>query len=117
MAPKVKRAPSRDWSKQDDVTIDDVTRYAVERKAPHSLFDRPELLSSSADEAPWTVERWIAEATFFVGPCPRCTHGTIGEYVPTNREGDCGIVEKCRLCSWEVVRIRGRHRVPVEWRL
>lgn len=88
--------------------------HRVTRKGPASLFDQDVEVDMGIE---WTVERWIAEATFFVGSCPKCNHGTIGKYVPIDRFGDCGIVEGCQMCSWEVVRIRGRHRVPVEWRL
>lgn len=87
-----------------------------ERKAPHSLFDRPELLSSQIDGEIWTVERWIFEASVYRGECPRCSHETRGKYIPVDRYGDCGIVEGCQICSWEVVRVRGLHRVPIEWR-
>ena len=94
----------------------DYTPRDTERKAPHSLFDRPDLLSSQMDGEVWTVERWINEAATYEGLCRKCGHGTRGKYIPLDRYGDCGNVEGCQMCSWEVVRVRGLHRVPVEFK-
>jgi hypothetical protein len=48
------------------------------------------------------------------GTCPKCRGLTMGQYIPATRatESECAVIEKCRICGWERVVIKGRNGVP-----
>lgn len=63
-----------------------------------------------------SLEWWNRQATRTGGRrCPKCGGGvTSGMFIAPNREGDCGVIEKCRICGWERVVIPGYNMRPMD---
>jgi len=62
-----------------------------------------------------SVEWWQAQARQLTGnQCLKCGGFTLGVYVPPSMENqlECAVVEQCRVCGWESVRVRGRGNEP-----
>lgn len=58
-------------------------------------------------------EWWVALSREIIGKCPKCGAVTEGKYIPVNSFHECGIVEQCRMCGWEKMRLKGLGRVPI----